>query len=370
MRVINMRTGESARTVFSEEEARLALAEAIDLPICEAAFNPGLRGYHNGRYGALRHTVGDAVDESVLLRAVLMALGGPVQHECDHSVLEWFTASNPLDWPVAPSELRRDAALADASIAELAAHLNRTLRAEAARVLAACADYRCDGDTVGERVCADFSGVGFDDFAAALVSSERCWTALCAWTPTGGACGDPYTVCRYAWGPVRFAVKLEPHELLRAHLAGHADLTLYRCVIYDGSARREIIWAAERFSCCGRDWAADDQIPCWVDRRDGTLTRLLPWDDRIPYWVDRRFGVRTRLRPRDVQCKLCGAGGAYAWLTCRPVDDAAEPFGDIERLDALPVASLADATDWLHAIVGIPPQRAKPEESPRWRSAI
>ena len=355
MRVISPRRFQSDRHVSSEEEAYLALAEMIDSDICAAATDCGLRDYHNGLQGAQRHTVGDAVDGTFLLRDAVdfyrdWTRGG--KDRMDRPELAWCIASNALDWPQGPAALRQDPALAYVSVAELAAHLNSRLRKEAAGVLTSCADYRPDyaDRTVSEEVCAlDEGEVSFGDFIEALVSGGHCWRPLCDWTPTGGAFGDPFTVCRYAWGPLRVAVKLEPTELLRHHLAGNAALTLYRSFLSDGSACLEVIWPQQRFSCCGHDWVPDLWLPFWVEHTDRHH-----WRCAHP------------LRSRDAQCKLCGSVSEFLWLTCRTVDGEATPLGDIESIDAVPEAALAGAPEAFHAGAATPPANVEPERSHRW----
>ncbi len=358
MRVVDMNTARTIRRVFSEEEARLALGEVISSHVRAAAINPELCDYHNGEHGALRHTYNDAVTGSALIGALIAAdaargINRWSTYRRDEPLLvDSCTADYPLDWPLTPSELRRDAALADASIAELAAHLNARLRAEAAQVLITCADYRRDdaeGGTVAERVCANsgFTGLRLGDFADALISSTGCWETHGDWTPPGGAFGDPYTVCGYSWGPLRYTIKLDAHELLGHHLAGNADLTLHRGHLHNGSACLEIIWAAQTFHCCGRDWANTS--------------------DQIPFWVQHPHTAEALVRSRDVQCKICGAAGDYSWLTCRTVDDPPGPLGRVEQLAAVPPATLAAAPEALHAVVGIAPQNAEGETSHPWR---
>ena len=355
MRVINPRRFQPDRHVSSEEEAYLALAEMIDSDICAAATDCALRDYHNGLPGAQRRTVGDAVDETLFLRDAVAAYRRWTRdgrERLDRPELAWCTVSNPLDWPQGPAALRQDPALAFASVAELAARANCRLREEAASVLTACADYHADDSdrTVSADVCEldDFE-VSFGDFIGALTSGGHCWRPLCDWTPAGGAFGDPFTVCRYAWGPLRVAVKLEPAELLRNHLAGNADLSLNRTLLSDGSACLEVIWPHQRFSCCGHEWVPDPWLPFWVERRNRYRWRREP-----------------ALRSRDAQCKLCGTVGEFFWLTCRTVEGGASPLGDIESIDGVSEAALGGAPEAFHAGASAPRADAEPERRDRW----
>lgn len=365
MRVINTHTGQIGRRVTDEEEARWALAEKIDRRICEIATDPLLRDFDNGQRGARRRTVADAVGAGGLLSAALAAADRAHEREstkAQHRVptaLEWCTERNPLDWPATPSQLRADPALRHATLAEMAAYLNARLRDETASALADCADYR-DSDesedfgTVAEFVCGEFAhlqfsectSIDFADFLDALNSSTGCWRSLCDWSPTGGAFDDPYTVCRYAWGSLQFAVKLDKHELLRLHLSGDVTLDLRQSFLDDDSATWEIIWADQRFSCCGRDWAPDLWLPFWVTRSDNPTERL----PRL-------------LRSRDAQCKLCGSNNEFSPLTCREFDATAAALGVVERIDVLPPAALAGLPADLRASGAIPPGGAEATRS-------
>ena len=365
MRVISPRSGwlRRDRHVSSEEEARLALAEMIDpdigLAVCDIGLDEDLRAFHNGQQGAQRRTLGDAVDGTDLLGDTLAAYHRKTSSRkdpLDRPALEWCIAGNPLDWPQGPAALRRDPALAELSVAELAAHLNSRIREEAAELLIRCADYRSahdDDRSVSEEVSEliDFE-VDFDEFIEALLSGGHCWTPLCDWTPTGGALGDPFTVCRYAWGPLRAAVKLEPAELLGHHLAGDAELALCRSAFGDRSPHLEVIWPQQSFQCCGRDWVPEVWLPFWVDLR----RRGQPPDQMV--------------RSRDAQCKLCGAVSEFSWLTCRMVHDEPARVGDIERLDAVPEAALASLPEDLRAAVGLSAGAGEPERSGRCASTI
>ena len=342
------------RHVSSEEEAHLALAEMINIDIDDAVANTELCDFHNGLEGSQRRTLGDAIDGTDLLGNALDAYHRQTdlrKDPFDRPALAWCIASNPLDWPQGPAVLRQDPALADLTVAELAVHVNSRLREEAAGVLISCADYRAAGGhdrTVSEDVSElEDCEVDFDEFIEALVSGGHCWRPLCDWTPTGGAFGDPFMVCRYAWGPLRVAVKLEAHELLRHHLAGDADLTLYRSVFGDGSARLEVIWPQQRFLCCDQDWVPELWLPFWVDLR----RRGQPLDQM--------------LRSRDAQCKLCSTVGEFCWLTCRLVHDDPARSGDIERIDAVPEAALFSLPEDVRAAIGLPPGGDEPERSDR-----
>ena len=357
MQVINTHTGRIGRRVTDEEEARWALAEQIDRRICEIATDPLLRDFDNGQRGARRRTIADAIGARGLLRAALAAADRAYEREsykAQHRVptaLEWCTERNPLDWPATPSQLRADPALRHATLAEMAGYLNARLRDETVSAIADCADYRYSDEsedlgTVAEFVDERFAefefsrrtSIGFGDFLHALNSSTGCWRSLCDWSPTGGAFGDPYTVCRYAWGSLRFAVKLDNHELSRLHLNGDIALDLRRSFLRDDSATWEIIWADQRFSCCGRDWTPDVWLPFWVTRPDKPT-------DRLP----------RRLRSRDAQCKLCGSNNEFSPLTCRQVEETPAKLGAVERIDILPPAALAALQADLRASGEAPP---------------
>ena len=176
-----------------------------------------------------------------------------------------FSAANVMDWPRTVGELRGEAALAEATIGELAEHLNASLRGDLAALLGDCAHFALAEDdhggrraeildTVWDRFCAD-SGlydVDVQEAAAAIAAGPARWDALDEWTPAGGVDGDPYTVCRYAWGPMRARVQLTAAELLAAYLAGDAELTLHRIVIDYGDGPTEFIWPDQPRTCCGQ----------------------------------------------------------------------------------------------------------------------
>ena len=351
MRIIDHTTGRSLHRIGSEEEAHLALAA-----IAQRRLRRGARwlwdcAYDNGEAGAARRSVADAAQATTVLGGALWPPAGdpigPQGSDIENLFLEVFAPRNAADWPVTVAELRQAPDLADAPIGALASHLNARLRADLAAVLAECADYRARaGETLGDRIrrACDLWAATIDDVVEAVRSGGHCWTARGGWAPRGGVDGDPYLVARYAWGPLRAAAKLDSHELLALHLAGDADLTLYRTVVDAGGGRTEFIWAAQRFACCGRDWplAGGDRIPVWTAH----------WGD-----PDSRWGApQALLWSQGVQCMICGAVSYPSWLTRRPVDDNAGPLAVIEPIDELPPATLAAAAvEGLRAITSNPP---------------
>ena len=260
---------------------------------------------------------------------------GRLQHEsgsdtssCPYfeaSGFDCYTAANAAEWPLSPSELRTAPGLTDADLQTLAAHLNAELRREAAHTLAQCAEFaRDDATTVWDdfRSQNGLRGATLPDVVDAITSGAAQWTPLCDWTPSGGALGDPFTVCRYAWGSLRLAVRLEPPELIERHLAGDAPLTLYRGVLDYGDGPQEIIWPHQQFICCGRAHRLCDEAR---------------WPCRPESWLRRD----TEMLTAATQCPDCGAIGSGSWLTFRPLESAEEPLAVVGRIDAVPPETLA-----------------------------
>ena len=339
MRIIDHTTGRSLHRVGSEEEALLGLAGIAERRLTAAVHALCVCGFANGEQGAARRTVADAAAATPVLGGALFPPDGdPIGRrawDLGSLMLEPFTPRNAAGWPVPLGELRRDPGLAGAPVGELAAQLNARLRADAAAVLAECADYRDpDGgqtlwDLVADRC--DLPAATLGDVVVALRSGGRCWEALSGWEPAGGADGDPFLVARYRWAGLLASVKLDSHELLARCLAAEADLALYRTVIDAGGGRTEFIWPAQRFVCCGRDWplAGGDRIPVWTAQ----------WADRDSRWG--RPGAL--LVAQGVQCMICGAVSYPSWLTRRDVPDHTGPLAVIEPLDDLPAETLAAA---------------------------
>ena len=122
-----------------------------------------------------------------------------------------FNEANVMEWPRLVSELRGEASLAEATIGELAAHLNAGLRGDLAALLGDCADFvrlddgfeRSDGppQTVWDRFRVDSDLYEFDvqSVAAAIAGGAARWDAVDEWTPAGWRrrrplCGVPLCV--------------------------------------------------------------------------------------------------------------------------------------------------------------------------------
>ena len=157
--------------------------------------------------------------------------------------------------------------------------------------------------------------------AAAIKSGPARWDALDEWRAAGGVDGDPYAVCRYAWGPMRARVQLTAAELLAAYLAGDAELTLYRMVLDYGDGPTEFIWPDQPRTCCGYESGCDGTAPPLNVRH---------WGRPDVY-----------LSERGRYCRVCGAARYFALLTQRRLDsDETAPLGESEPLEALPPATL------------------------------
>ncbi len=335
MRVTDYRTGAPCRAVDGEEDALVVLRDSV-----EAHFRVVLNDSFMEVYAQP-----DAPQRS--LRTALAGtdvLGGAFYG--DEREGSWrrrrefafdvFTARNVTSWPVPPSELRRDGDLAYAATAELAARLNRRLREDAAQVFRECAGFvrqryvlEADPDlTLWARFC-EHSGLGalsVDEVADAVAAGPVQWTPATGWTSAGGADGDPFMVCRYRWGPLVAAVRLEPAELLARHLAGDAEMALYRVFMDYGDGRVEIIWPHQNVLCCGLDGAFDGARPPM----------------RVNNW--RRPGAAPTAE--SIQCRVCGGVRYGSWLTCRAARrDPTLPLGVVEALDALPAETLTAARD-------------------------
>ena len=363
MRIVDFRTGSRECSVSSEEEVRLGLSAIVDSRIraglgydLSRFVHPddidaidtgeGFRHRRDEDDDAVRVLKHVAAKTPVLGAAVNPPPGGHRTRRILETLGSWlfepFTVRNTLDWPVRVAELRSDAALADAGVEELARHLNVRLREDVAAVLRECADYldpcrERDGrpSTLWEHFGED-SGL-YDltlaEVTEAVVAGPVTWDAVDQWRAGGGVDGDPFTVCRYAWGPLRASVQLEPRELLELYLRGDVDLRLHRMVADYGEGRTEFIWPEQARACCGQSREFDGSAP------PVNITR---WG---------RPGVTLWAAGR--RCRVCGAAHYGSLLTCRPADgDAAElPLGVAEPLDALPAETLtAIARDGIDAI--------------------
>ena len=240
-----------------------------------------------------------------------------------------YTAANTAEWPLSPSELRTTSGLAGADLQTLAAHLNAELRREAAHTLAQCAEFaRDDATTIWDafRSQNGLHGATLPDVVDAITSGAAQWTLLCDWAPSGGALGDPFTVCRYAWGSLRYAVKLDAPELIERHLAGDADLALYRGILDYGDGPQEIIWPHQQFICCGRAHRLCDEAR---------------WPCRPKSWPRRDTAMLTNeILTAAVQCPDCGAIDSGSWLTFRALESTEEPLAVVGRIDAVPPETL------------------------------
>ena len=246
-----------------------------------------------------------------------------------------FDGSNVPEWPLSVPELRRDPALAGATTAELAAHLNARLRGDVAVLLRDCGGFvRPDlhlvevPEVVPETVSCRFrdeshwADVSWLEEGAVEAGGPQ-WEALDEWTPGGGVGGDPQTVCRFRLGREGARAQLTPAELLAAYLAGDVELALYRTVLDDGNGPTEFIWPEPR-RCCGTDLRLSDPP------RPVALQRELYIDREEP-------GFRERAR----RCDACGATHVGGVLIHRRLDPGEEaPLGTREPLDALPEATL------------------------------
>ena len=290
MRTIDDRSGTAGYTVSTPEEALLALSADI-----EKRLSMGLCWIWDYEHpdAADAAAGGDDADgdrERRTVRAVAAqrsgVLGAALRHGDAHAEsgrwrwspwelrFDAFAEANVMDWPRTVGELRGEAALAEATIGELAAHLNAGLRGDLAAVLGDCADFVLPGrghardraetsETVWERFRADSDLYELDaqQTIAAIKAGPALWDALDEWTPAGGVDGDPYAVCRYAWGPMRARVQLTAAELLAAYLAGDAELALHRIVIDYGDGPTELIWPDQPRTCCGQQSGHNGTAP-------------------------------------------------------------------------------------------------------------
>ena len=344
MRLDNLRTGEVIYgPTESEDETHHALGGILDAILKDAFMEFVGDDYHDGS-GRSSRAVVDATAVLSRARDSRRLSGEPDAGRdgrfaprpfYDAPGFDCYTAANAVQWPLSPAELRARAGFADAGLDALAAHLNAELRREAAHALAQCADFARDGGWTAWdyfRAYSELRGATLAEVIDAISSGSPPWTALCDWTPAGGALGDPFTVCAYRWGSRQYAAKLDPHELVQRHLAGDADLTLYRGVFDYGDGPHEVIWPHQQFSCCGR-------------------SHLLCDEQRWPCRPRRLYHYRPiEILTAATQCPACGAISSGSWLTFRPLETADGPLGHVERLDTLPPETL-DATQ--DGLVGV-----------------
>ena len=330
MHLVDCWTAKAAYEPIEEErDARQVLSEILDATL-KNAFERFERTFYCDDSATGNRTIIEAT--TVLSRR---RHPGRLQHESGSATLwrpyteapgfDCYTVANAAEWPLSPSELRTASGLAGADLQALAAYLNAELRREAAHTLTQCAEFvRDDATTVWDdfRSQNGLHGATLPDVIDAITSGAAEWRPLCDWTPSGGALGDPFTVCRYAWGSLRFAVKLDAHELVERHLAGDADLTLYRGVLDYGDGPHEIIWPHQQFICCGRAHRLCDEQR---------------WPCRPRHWGRRD----TQILTAATQCPACGAISSGSWLTFRPLESAEEPSAVVGRIHALPPETLA-----------------------------
>ncbi len=359
MEIIDLRTGRAVGNVTDEEETLHALSELLDRDL-RVAFDlltnrrySDAAGRTNSDVIAATTVLSRALNDYTALRDCTPKPTSNVPptgicwgrserpYRCAPS-FDCYTAANATTWPVSPSTLRSTADLADANLDELAEHLNTALRRDAAHVLTECAHFATTGDdatTAWDNFATggDISRVALGDIADAISTGTTPWTPLSDWTPTGGAFGDPYTVCRYTWGNLHCDVKLQPHELVAAHLAGAADLTLYRGILDYGAGPHEIIWPHQHFTCCANTIALCDQQR---------------WPARPETWGQPDTTICTAAN----QCSTCGAINRGTWLTFRPTTDTDTPPGQIERLDAIAPVTLTATAGGLLTVEPGPPK--------------
>ncbi len=335
MRTIDDTNRTVGQDVACGEEALVALSQALDRRF-ERGLSGGLWSYEqpgddaSDGDDAERRTVRDVAAEAAVLDGALRPLSGWGRRML---TFDRFTATDVANWPVKISELRRDAALADADLDALAAHLNARMRGDVARVLRDCADFgsprrNVDSETPDERETvwdhfqrySDIYDLSLGEAVEAIAAGPTSWETLDDWTPAGGVNANPYTVCRYAWGPLRAHVELQARELLEAYLAGDAELALRRIVIDVGEGPTEIIWPEQARTCCGYPNRSDE----------------LP-----PIRINRAHRPDVQLYAGTSHCRVCITRHYGSILTCRPVHgDAATPLGATETIDALPADTL------------------------------
>ena len=210
MRIIDERTGAVGGTVSTPEEALLALSGDSEERLAR-----GLRyvwdyvhpddattdGAGEGHSDGERRSVRDAAKQrGGVLGAALGADGGRPGRLLRTWTLRFdpFTEANASEWPRAVSALRGQPALAEATLGEMAAHLNADLRGDLAALLGRCADYVApDDDGFGRRdeapqtvwdrfrVDSDLYDLDVGEVAAAIAAGPARWDALDEWRAAG-----------------------------------------------------------------------------------------------------------------------------------------------------------------------------------------
>ena len=365
VRIVDGRTGSIGHTVSTAEEAGLALSAAFDERLRCGLRHDLWRYEDRSDNDGERRTVGDVAAATAVLGAAQRPMSGGWRfgRNCPMSaetLLDPFMGRNVFNWPVTVEELRGDAALADADLDELAAHLNTRLRGDIAAVLRECADFGArrhdrrkfntdepeEDETVWDcfRRGSDLYELSLSEVVDAIRCGPVSWEPLDEWTPTGGVDGNPFMVCRYVWGPLAASVQLEARELLDVHLAGDADVTLYRIVVDVGEGPVELIWPEQRRTCCGQ---SQDVA--------GTSAPI-----QVTHWgrpdVEMYAGGR--------RCPVCGAAHYGSLLVRRALGDSLEPLGVVAEIDALPAATLAAiACDAANAVTGDLPRKQRRREA-------
>ena len=348
MRIIDGRTGTVGVTVSTAEEALLALSATT-----EERFAQGLRHVWHFVHPDDATVESDDDEDEHKQRTVLAvaeqhsgvlaaALSSPEERPMRHGRAwsTWnlrfdpFNEANVMEWPRTVSELRVEAALTEATLGELATHLNGGLRGDLAVLLRDCADFVRVGDGSGRsdeppqtvwdqfRSYSDLYELDLAAAATAIAGGPARWEALDEWNPAGGVDGDPYSVCRYEWGPLRARVELTPAELLQRYLAGDAALRLHRMVLDYGDGPTELIWPDQTRLCCGFETGTGDVVP---------PIRVHGWGRPHVY-----------LSPGGRCCRICGTSYWGRLLTRRRLNsDETATLGISETLDDLPPATLA-----------------------------
>ena len=218
MRIIDDRTGAVGVTVSTPEEALLALSADSEERLAR-----GLRNVWHHVHPDDAAVEGDDDEDDVPERRTVQVvakqrpgvLAAALDSDCVYRrrrELRWsmwdlrfdpFNDTNVMEWPRRVSELRGEAALAEATIGELAAHLNAGLRGDLAALLGDCADFvdvddvfgRGDGppQTVWDRFRFDSDLYEFDvkSVAAAIAGGPARWDAVDDWTPAVASTATP-----------------------------------------------------------------------------------------------------------------------------------------------------------------------------------
>ena len=273
MRIIDDRTGTVGVTVSTPEEALLALSADSEERLARGLRNvwhhvhpddAAVEGDDDEDDEPERRTVQVVAEQRPGVLAAALKADGVYRRRRALRWSSWdfrfdpFHDTNVMDWPRPVSELRGEAALAEATIGELAAHLNAGLRGDLAALLGDCADFvrlddgfeRSDGppQTVWDRFrsASDLYEFDVQSVAAAIAGGPARWDRMAVddWTPAGhqASTATPMRCAATCWGPLGARVQLTAAELLERYLAGDAELSLYRMVLDYGEGPTEFIW--------------------------------------------------------------------------------------------------------------------------------